>query len=597
MVPKVWCCGVLTVVAFVFFSAVGAQEPRFASVTIRPSTMSAGERSVSRVEPDGAYTAANVTLVQLIEAAYRRSLGDQREVSGGPDWVRTDRFDVYAKVDGVPALDDDGFPRQSLRMLQELLKERFHLQRGVMPQERPAYALVSTGKAGTGLIRSTLDCAAQVRARARGEQIEGPPCGAAPYQGRLVARGVAIKDLAALIAPWVGKPVIDRTGLTGLFDVDVEGVEFRPRGPVGPSHRPSETKESILSTVRSQLGLQLQPINTTIEVLVINHAEKPPPEKDDEARQPVWRDPSPHQQQMVAVEPSVRLEVLDWGGSGPPLVFLACYISAHTYDEIAPKLTNQFHVYGITRRGVGASDKPATGYDVQQSVNDVIEVLDALQIRKALVVGHSCAGQIQTMLTARHSDRLLGLVYLDGAGDPTMTAADVGAAMPDPKMLPAPITPRSAPDNTSFDALRASQRRDRGWAFPEGELRQQFSANPDGSVGGFLLSPTIRRAITMDARVKPNYSHVKVPVLAIYQKDPPFEQVAANHLIRNEQERAALRQEHAATRALYVRWQRDLLAAVPSARIVELEGASLYMFLSNEADIIRELRAFAALLR
>ena len=86
-------------------------------------------------------------------------------------------------------------------------------------------------------------------------------------------------------------------------------------------------------------------------------------------------------------------------------------------------------------------------------------------------------------------------------------------------------------------------------------------------------------------------------MLAIYQRDPPFQQVAANFLIRNEQERAALRQEHSATRALYVRWQRDLLAAVPTARIVELEGASLYMFLSNEADIIREVRTFAATLQ
>ena len=313
--------------------------------------------------------------------------------------------------------------------------------------------------------------------------------------------------------------------------------------------------------------------------------------------QPAWRDPSPHQIRFVSVDTSVRVEVLDWGGSGPPIVLLACYIGAHAYDDLAPKLTNQFHVYGITRRGIGASDKPATGYAVQQSASDVIAVLDAVQVQKAIVVGHSCAGQILTMLTARHPDRLLGLVYLDGASDPTMTAADVGSPMPDPKLLPSAIKPRSAPDNTSFEALRVSQRRDRGWAFPEGELRQQFAANADGSVGEPLLSPTIRRAITVDARVKPDYSHVKVPVLAIYQKDPPFEQVAANFLIRTEQERAALRQEHAATRALYARWQRDLLAAVPTARIVELEGANLYMFLSNEADVIRELRAFAATLQ
>jgi non-heme chloroperoxidase len=308
-----------------------------------------------------------------------------------------------------------------------------------------------------------------------------------------------------------------------------------------------------------------------------------------------WRDPSPHQVRRVTVDSSVQLEVLDWGGSGPPVVLLACYVSAHVYDEFAPKLTNQFRVVGITRRGIGASDKPDSGYAVQRSANDLLEVLNALKVQKSILVGHSCAGQVLTMFAGQHSDRLLGLVYLDGASDPTTTPAEVWAAMPDPATLPRPIR-QSAPDNSSFEALRASQRRDRGWAFPEGELRQQYVENADGSVGRPVLSPVIRRAITFDARVKPDYSGIRVPVLAIYQKDPPFEEVAANYLIRNEQERAALRQEHTATRGLYVRWQRDLLASVPTARIVELQGASLYMFGSNEADVLREIRAFAATL-
>ena len=309
-----------------------------------------------------------------------------------------------------------------------------------------------------------------------------------------------------------------------------------------------------------------------------------------------WRDPSPHRVRSVTVDSSVQLEVLDWGGSGPPVVLLGCYVSAHAYDEFAPKLTNQFHVYGITRRGIGASDKPGTGYTVQRSANDVLDVLDSLKIQKSLLIGHSCAGQILTMFAAQYSDRLHGLVYLDGASDPTLTPADVGAAMPDPATLPRPLKPAPAPDNTSFEALRASQQSTRGWAFPEAELRQQYVANPDGSVGRSLLSSVIRRAITFDARVKPDYSRIRVPVLAIYQREQPFEEVAARFLIRNEQERAALRQEYAATRALYVRWQQDLLAGVPTARVVEMPGASLYMFLSNEADVLREIRAFAATL-
>ena len=65
----------------------------------------------------------------------------------------------------------------------------------------------------------------------------------------------------------------------------------------------------------------------------------------------------------------------------------------------------------------------------------------------------------------------------------------------------------------------------------------------------------IRKAITVDARMKPDYARVRVPVLAIDQAQRPFEEVAAGYTIRNDQERAALRQEYAATRALYTRWQ------------------------------------------
>lgn len=275
-----------------------------------------------------------------------------------------------------------------------------------------------------------------------------------------------------------------------------------------------------------------------------------------------WLDPSPHQVRWITVDSSIRLEVLDWGGSGPPLVLLGCYLTAHAYDEIAPKLTNQFHVYGITRRGIGASDRPASGYTVQRSADDVLEALDSLNAQRPLLVGHSCAGQVLTLFASQHSDRLSGLVYLDGAGDPTTPAYD--PPMPDFTKLPRPL--RSGPRVT----------------FPEAQQR----AAP--------FTPEVRRAITVDARIKPNYTGVRVPVLAMYQAQLPFEEITKQFDIRNEEERAALRQEHAATRAMYTRWQQDLLAAVPTARIVELPGASLYMFLSNEADVIRELRAFAS---
>lgn len=570
-------------------STVETQQPRFASATIRPSTMSAGERSVARVEPNGDYTAMNVTLVQLLEAAYRRSLGDRREIIDGPEWVRTERFDLYATHGGEPVLDADGFPRQSLRMLQELLRERFRLEADVELQDRQALRLIAAGAQGSGLARSTIDCAEQARARARKEQIQGPPCGAAPYPGRLVARGASMSDLAALISPWVGKPVVDHTGIAGSFDIDLEGVEFKPPGPFGPSLRPSTTKDSIARTIRPQLGLELQPAIVPIEVLVIRHAERPA------LAQPEWRDPSPHVVRFVHVEPSVKLEVLDWGGSGRPLVFVSCYLTGHAYDEIAPKLTDRFRVFGFTRRGFGASDRPAGGYELQRAADDLLAVLDALKLEKPILAANSCGGWTVTLLAVQHPDRLGGLAYLEAADDPMLTLADFDFPPVDEANLPKRIE-RPALDHSSFDAFRRTQKARTGVAFPEAELRYLFGVKPDGSLGPDLMPPDVRRAVTTGNRSQPDFARVRVPVLALFQTPAPFDEAAKEYVIENEMQRAALRQREQVGLIMARRWSGDLRAAVPSAKIVEIPGASLYMFLSHEGDVIRELVAFAATL-
>jgi pimeloyl-ACP methyl ester carboxylesterase len=296
----------------------------------------------------------------------------------------------------------------------------------------------------------------------------------------------------------------------------------------------------------------------------------------------------------VTADTSIRLEVLDWGGAGPPLVLLGCYLSAHAYDDIAPKLTGQFRVYGPTRRGVGASDKPSTGYSVQRSSDDLLAALDGLEVRSAVLLGTSCAGQVQTMFASQHAERVRGLVYLDGATDPTTTAAEYTPPMPDLKTLPRQAAPLDALDTSSFDAYRRALQRTRGFAFPEAELRQLYVANPDGSMGETLLVPAIRRAITIDARIRPDYSRLRTPVLAMYQAQRPFADVVRDYVIESDQQRVAMRQMYDATRALYTLWQRQLLAAVPTARIVELPGANLFMFLTHEAEVLREVRAFAA---
>ena len=81
-------------------------------------------------------------------------------------------------------------------------------------------------------------------------------------------------------------------------------------------------------------------------------------------KETAWLDPSPHRTQFIAVENNIKLEVLDWGGSGRPLVlFAGLGNTAHVFDKFAPKLSSAYHVYGITRRGFGASSAPLPSGD------------------------------------------------------------------------------------------------------------------------------------------------------------------------------------------------------------------------------------------
>src|ERR1700694_594760 len=102
-----------------------------------------------------------------------------------------------------------------------------------------------------------------------------------------------------------------------------------------------------------------------------------------------WRDPSPHSVQFVTVDRDVRLEVLDWRGSGRPVVLLAGGgNTAHVFDEFAPKLSADYHVYGITRRGFGASSFSASETAVDRLRDDVLAVIGALKLNRPVLVGH-----------------------------------------------------------------------------------------------------------------------------------------------------------------------------------------------------------------
>ena len=128
----------------------------------------------------------------------------------------------------------------------------------------------------------------------------------------------------------------------------------------------------------------------------------------------IGSDTSPHKVQFIAVDSNVRLEVLDWGGSGRSIVLLAGLgVTGHVFDALAPKLAADHHVYGITRRGSGASSAPDTGYEADRLGDDVIAVLDSLKLDRPVLIGHSFAGEELSSVGSRHPERVAGLIYLD----------------------------------------------------------------------------------------------------------------------------------------------------------------------------------------
>src|SRR5579872_3203496 len=121
--------------------------------------------------------------------------------------------------------------------------------------------------------------------------------------------------------------------------------------------------------------------------------------------------------QFVDVQPAVRLEVLDWGGTGRTLVLLAGLgNTAHVFDSLGPKLAAHYHVIGITRRGFGQSSAPQTGYDPRRLGDDVVAVLDALHLTDPVLVGHSIAGEELSAVSTFHPGRAAALIYLDAGG-------------------------------------------------------------------------------------------------------------------------------------------------------------------------------------
>ncbi|MGH9158405.1 MAG: TIGR03435 family protein [Vicinamibacteraceae bacterium] len=255
------------------------RTPAFATASVQPSKSRDAEKGSIRLQPDGGFLATKMTLRKLIETAYQRHSFDRVQISGGPPWIDSDGFNVVAKAPGDHIFDPDGFPRQTWRMLRTLLAERFELRVHEETKEIPIYALVmatTDAKPGPRLRKSDIDCVASVRAEIRGEQpSHGHRCSMAFYPRRLVAGGITLPVLATILSGLVDRPVMDRTGLAGNFDLELESADVRPSPVQGPSSRPSDTTQSIFEALPEQLGLRLEPVMGSAKIIVIDSAVKP----------------------------------------------------------------------------------------------------------------------------------------------------------------------------------------------------------------------------------------------------------------------------------------------------------------------------------
>jgi bla regulator protein BlaR1 len=224
----------------------------------------------------GSLTVKNVSLKAFVEAAY----GVQgSRVVGGPGWVSSDRYDIVAKG---PA---GASKPQVWLMLRSLLADRFKVSLRNEVRELPIYSL-EMGKSGPKLSKQAdADCQ-DVSAPAPADSPVTLPCGTVfrawgPQGGILGGRKVSISGIVDGLSGALERPVVDKTGLTGTYNFDLqwtpEGYQPGPGGE-GESRRrvePVEPGPSILTAVQEQLGLKLVAGKGPVQILVIDHAERP----------------------------------------------------------------------------------------------------------------------------------------------------------------------------------------------------------------------------------------------------------------------------------------------------------------------------------
>jgi bla regulator protein BlaR1 len=253
-----------------------AAAPVYEVASIKPNR--SGDNMVRMMtKPDG-FSASGGTVQMLVQDAY----GVQDfQIAGAPSWFNSERYDIEAKMDGSVAeelrkLGDDQRRLERDRMLQALLADRFQLKLHRDTKELPEYALV-VAKNG-----SKLHEAKPGDTYANG--FKGPDGGGGAGMmfmggdgGPVTGQAIPIANLVHLLARQLGRTVVDKTGLTGNYDFTLKWAPDESQGPPGMDNGPppDSSGPSLFTAIQEQLGLRLEAQKGPVEILVIDHVERP----------------------------------------------------------------------------------------------------------------------------------------------------------------------------------------------------------------------------------------------------------------------------------------------------------------------------------
>ena len=293
---------------------------------------------------------------------------------------------------------------------------------------------------------------------------------------------------------------------------------------------------------------------------------------------------SAYQTKFVKGSTGNKLEVLDWGGRGKPILFLSGLSnSAHIFVDFAPKFTDRFQVYAMTRRGFGASELTTNGYSIDTLANDVLAVVNALQLDKVILIGHSIAGDEISKFASSYPDRVEKIVYLDAAHD-RMNLMALYANMPS---YPNPTTTdfASLPNFKSFIA------RVYGVSLPDDELKNTRVFGKDGRYEK-EVTPGFVPGLIIQGLQHPNYKGIECPALAIYATPNSVAQLFPFYTTLDDENKKRADTSFASFVSFAKEQEEIFKKAVKNNTIKEINGANHNVFISNPVETEKLIRDF-----